>query len=133
MSAFESKSRTHEIKDYDSYCILSITADHIAVEGNARIEILKKSTLTLETKLDIHQNFKSAIALGNHLYFACSKGSQTFIYKINSKNFNIVNSMRTEVCVRHMLPVDNEVLLLGQDYGCIDLVRVSDLKILSSE
>ena len=41
--------------------------------------------------------------------------------------------MRTEVCVRHMLPIDNEVLLLGQDYGCIDLVRVSDLKILASE
>jgi hypothetical protein len=37
------------------------------------------------------------------------------------------------VCVRHMFPIDNEVLLLGQDYGCIDLVRVSDLKILASE
>jgi hypothetical protein len=54
VKAFESQSRTHEIKDYDSYCILSISPDHIAVEGNARIEILRKSNLTVETKLDIH-------------------------------------------------------------------------------
>lgn len=54
LKAFEPEVRTHEIKDYDSYCILSITPNHIAVEGNARIEILKKSNLTVETKLDIH-------------------------------------------------------------------------------
>lgn len=54
VQAFEPKSRTHEIKDYDSYCILSITPEHIAVEGNARIEILRKTNLALETKLDIH-------------------------------------------------------------------------------
>jgi hypothetical protein len=52
--AFEPSSKTHEIKDYDSYCILSITPHHIAVEGNARIEILSKSDLKVETKLDIH-------------------------------------------------------------------------------
>ena len=53
-NAFESTSRTHEIKDYDSYCILTISPEHIAVEGNARIEILRKSNLSVETKIDIH-------------------------------------------------------------------------------
>lgn len=71
MTIFESKQYSFVIPQYDSYCVLSISPEYFAVEGNQKVEILKKSDLTREAKLDIKENLKAGLTIGNFMYIGC--------------------------------------------------------------